>query len=198
MTELIDSVYFKELCEKDPAEICRTSICSYNRDERCYQITVINEDYRIYPENSEIVRLSDGFSVINEFTGLMIIYYLLYAQDILITREWISEKDIPGGTLFFTGPHEIPTNLITERFGNKLKEFKKRCEDLGGSRQDMANAAYSFRILPRIPVSVLYYMGDDEFPTEAKILFDRTISEHLTLDIIFCMVVVVCRVLGEM
>ena len=34
--------------------------------------------------------------------------------------------------------------------------------------------------------------GDDEFPAESKILFDRTIIEHLALDIIFALAVEIC------
>jgi hypothetical protein len=62
----------------------------------------------------------------------------------------------------------------------------------------MADAAYSFEITPRIPVAVQFWNGDDEFPPESKILFDKTITEHLTPDIIFCLAVEIClRISGE-
>ena len=109
----------------------------------------------------------------------------------------IREKDIPGGTTFFRGPHEIPTNLISLRFNNNINEFKERCEQLHAIPRSMADAAYSFKITPRIPVAVLYWRGDDDFPAESKILYDRTIAEHLASDIIYALAVGICERLGK-
>ena len=73
-----------------------------------------------------------------------------------------------------------------------IVEFSKRCEQLDGVPLQMADQAYSFRIASRTPVAVLLWEGDDEFPAESKILFDRTIVEHLALDIIFALAVEIC------
>jgi hypothetical protein len=57
----------------------------------------------------------------------------------------------------------------------------------------MADAAFSFSITPRIPVAVLLWVGDDEFESEAKLLFDKTIVQHLPLDIIYALAVEICH-----
>ena len=62
---------------------------------------------------------------------------------------------------------------------------------------DMADAAYTFEITPRIPVAVQFWDKDDEFSAEAKILFDKTISEQLSPDIVFCLTVEICKRIGE-
>ena len=46
-------------------------------------------------------------------------------------------------------------------------------------------------------MAALYWCGDDEFPAEAKILYDRTITEHLATDIIYALAVGVCRRLAS-
>ena len=46
----------------------------------------------------------------------------------------------------------------------------------------MGDAAYSFRILPRLPVAVLLWKGDEEFPPEGNILFDKNISNILSAE----------------
>ncbi len=155
-------------------------------------MSVWGEDYNIYHGDSKIIRVRDDKSDINIFLGLFMVHYLLTSKAIPISREWISEKDIPGGVAFFQGPHAIPTRLITKRYGDNLGGFCKRCEQLDGIPLHMADQAYSFRIAPRTPVAVLLWEGDDEFPAESKILFDRTIIEHLALDIIFGLTVEIC------
>jgi len=198
MTNSIDTSHFQELAGKDPEDVCKRALCSYDSNKRCYALSVWGEDYDIYPGESKITRIRDGNSDIKTFFGLFILHYLLTSKAIPISKEWISEKDIPGGEAFFRGPHAVPTHLIVEGYGNNIAGFSNRCEQLDGITLQMADKAYSFRIAPRIPVAALLWEGDDEFQAESKILFDRTIVEHLTLDIIFALAVEICtRVAGS-
>ena len=50
---------------------------------------------------------------------------------------------------------------------------------------DMADAAYKFLSLPKIPVYYLLWEGDEEFGPDLKILFDRSIEKHLSADAIW-------------
>jgi hypothetical protein len=196
MTNSIDGSYFIELAEKNPEEVCRLALCDYDPIKKGYRISVWGEDYGIYPRESQIIRLQENNPDVGHLLGLFIIYYLLRAKDMSISKEWISEKDIPGGPTFFRGPHKIPTQIIEKRYENNVEEFKEVCEQLDGIPLDMADAAYAFEITPRIPVAVQFWDKDDEFSAEAKILFDRTIAEQLAPDIVFCLTVEICRRIG--
>jgi len=192
MTNAIDTCHFQDLAGKDPEEICRRALCRYDSNKGCYTLSVWGEDYGIYPGESKIIRIREDKSDINTLLGLFIVHYLLTSKAIPISKEWISEKDIPGGVAFFRGPHAIPTYLIEKRYGDNMGGLCNTCEQLDGIPLDMADKAYSFKIAPRIPVAVLLWKGDDEFPAESKILFDRTIIEHLALDIVFALAVEIC------
>jgi hypothetical protein len=196
MTNSIDESYFLELAEKNPEDVCRLALCDYDPMKKGYRISVWGEDYGIYPQESQIIRLQENNPDVGHLLGLFIIYYLLRSKDISISKEWISEKDIPGGPTFFRGPHKIPTQIIEKRYENNVKEFKAVCERLDGIPLDMADAAYAFEITPRIPVAVQFWDMDDEFSAEAKLLFDKTIAEQLAPDIVFCLTVEICRRIG--
>ncbi len=134
-----------------------------------------------------------GFSAPpHEFFDLFAIFYLLRTVDVPLSGKWISEKDVAGGPTFFRGPHQIPTDLISSRFGNDLLKFKNHCRSLGGKPVEMADAAFCFSITPEIPIAVLYWLGDEDFPPEAKILYDQSIAEILSLDILFALAFGVC------
>lgn len=128
---------------------------------------------------------------------LFIIYYLLLSKDITPQGEWISEKDLPGGVTFFRGPHLLPTDLISDRFGNDLQGFSNFCEKLGGAPLELADAAFAFAITRDITIAILYWTGDEDFPAEAKILYDKAITDHLPLDIVYALAVEVCTRLGS-
>ena len=197
MADLIDRIHFQELSEQDPKDVCRRTSCKYDVVNECYILSAWGNEYGIFPKQLKINCMGNNTQSLHEYFDLFIIHYLLQSKEIEICNEWISEKDIPGGTTFFRGPHEIPTNLISLRFNNNIDEFKERCEQFHGIPLNMADAAYSFKITPRIPVAVLYWRGDDDFPAESKILYDRTIAEHLASDILYALAVGICERLGK-
>ena len=192
MINSIDAIYFKELAEQNPEDVCRRALCRYDDVKKCYNLSVWGDEYAIYPHELKIDRLSKRFQSPHEYLYVFIIHYLLKSKETELFKEWISEKDIPGGATFFRGPHEIPTNLISSRYSGDIEKFRKTCDQLGGIPLNLADAAYVFKITPRIPVAVLYWDGDDEFPPESKILYDKSVTEHLASDIIFALAVDIC------
>ena len=196
MSDQIDSIHFKDLAACDPQDVCRRADSRYDDGTGSYRLTIWGEEYSIDPVRKRIDCLSNRRHHLHDYFYLFIVHYLLSVQAVEIAGEWISEKDIPGGSAFFRGPHEIPTGLIADRLDEDRVQFAERCRQLHGTQLKMADVAYGFTIAPRIPVAVLGWEGDEDFPAEAKILYDKTIVAHLALDVVFALAVGVCQQLG--
>ncbi len=192
----LDEIHFQELAKCDPNDICRRALCEYDREKRVYRLSVWGDEYSISLQDRKITSLINA-SPPHDFFQVFLINYLQTSQDIGIAGEWISEKDLPGGPTFFRGPHEIPTAYISRNFGNDLSRFSKRCEELDGQPLDMADAAFCFSITPNIALAVLYWIGDEDFPSEAKILYDKAIIDFLALDIVYALAVEACQRIGR-
>jgi len=197
MNDTLDSIHFNRLSEFDPDEVCKRALCGYDAGDRCYILTVWNRTFRIYPEDARIIHEADGEPLGNLYVGLFALHYLMTAKEIAVKNEWISVKDIPGGVTFFRGPHAVPVDLIQDRFQGRLDAFSKVSGHFEGVPLEMADAAFQFRFAPRIPFAVLFWDADEEFPAESKILFDKTIIDHLALDIVFALTVEVCYRLAK-
>jgi hypothetical protein len=197
MTYPIDESLFAELAALSPAEVCKRVCCSFDAEQKAYILSVWGDEYTVLPEQRRIeCRRGDGPGP-HTYFSVFLIHHLLRAQETGPVHEWISEKDISGGATFFRGPHEIPTQMISNRYGNDTETFRKRCEQLGGRPLPMADTACSFLITPRTPVAVLYWQGDEDFPPEAKILYDRSLAGYLALDAIYALAVDVCSRLSS-
>ena len=197
MTGLVDKIHFQELSEQDPTDVCRRACCAFDDRNKSYELGVWGVNYSVFPHRFKIDCMSKQTQSLPDYFHLFIVHYLLKSKEIDVHNEWISEKDIPGGSTFFRGPHEIPTRVISRRFNSNINKFRNRCEQLHGKPLNMADASYGFEITSRIPVAVLYWKGDDEFPAESKMLYDKSITEHLALDIIYGLSAGVCERLGE-
>lgn len=197
MTYIVDQGLFKQLGLLDWSDICHRSMSTYDPDKECYTIALWDREYAIYPHAGRIEMLNSKFGEQHEYFHVFIVNYLIQVRDIPLADEWISEKDIAGGVTFFRGPHVIPTKLLSDTFLNDTETFCRVCDLLQGESLEMADAAYRFNISPRIAVAVLYWQGDEDFPAEAKLLFDRSISEHFALDTVFALAVEVCSRLAS-
>jgi hypothetical protein len=50
--------------------------------------------------------------------------------------------------------------------------FRSSAAQLGGERIEFADEAYAFHLFPRIKLAAALWLGDDEFPASAQILFN--------------------------
>jgi hypothetical protein len=195
--DLVDPLHFTRLAKQDPADVCRRAGCTYDEAAGTYGLTVWGRKYAVNTRKGRIFCANPDQEPLHPYFDLFVVHYLLSAREIPPAGQWISEKDIPGGTTFFRGPHEIPANLIASRFDGDIQGFTRRCAQYGGTRLALADAAFSFVITPRVPVAVLLWQGDEEFPAEAKLLYDATIVRHLASDIVYALAVGVCEQLGK-
>lgn len=191
----LDPFLWERLRHADPQVICRNAQVRYHAATRSYLVPFLNGEYACFPEEERIISQLPDVDVRDNFQFyLVVLHYLIEAQSTGLTGRWVSEQEIPGGDLFFRGPHVFHTAPLEKLFGTRLDLFAAAAEKLGGMPVASGDLAYRFWPLPRIPLLVLLWRGDDEFPAVVHVRLDAGILDHLhTLDTIWAMVNVVCR-----
>lgn len=110
---------------------------------------------------------------------LLLLHYLLISDGIALRGQWVSFRDIPDGRVYYPAFRGGSEKRLLERFGPDAAAFRSAAEALGGRPLDLADHAYAFDLLPRLPMAVLLWEGDDEFPPELHILMDATAGNYL-------------------
>ena len=57
--------------------------------------------------------------------------------------------------------------------------------------------SFQLMALPRVPLQVLLWLADEDFPAKITFLFDATVEDQLPLDVIFGLVSELCYRLEE-
>ena len=120
----------------------------------------------------------------------LLIYYLRTSDGSAPVGEWVSFADLPGGRIYAQAFQGYSGNQLVRAFGEDLSSFRKACLAAGGRPVALGDAAFAFAVLPRVPLLVTYWQGEDEFPSSSQVLFDPTATQHLPID--------VCAILGSM
>lgn len=110
---------------------------------------------------------------------LLLLHYLISADGIALRGQWVSFRDMPDGRVYYPAFREGSEMRLQARFGEDPQALQRGAEALGGLPTDMADHAFIFWVLPRLPLAVLLWEGDDEFPAEVRVLFDATAANYL-------------------
>ena len=191
----IDPLLWDRLQSADPLVISRKARVKYDPQLAAYVVPFLGAEFLCSPDRQSIEPLSANPFITPDFQFcLVLLHYLLEAQPRELSANWIGEKEIPGGELFFRGLHKLPLESLTSTFGRHPYLLRKVAEKMDGIPVQMGDLAFRFLILPRIPLLLVLWEGDEEFEPEMLIRFDSTITLQLEkLDLIYAMANVFSR-----
>ncbi|MBI5141222.1 MAG: DUF3786 domain-containing protein [Nitrospirae bacterium] len=178
-----------ELSRLDPADVCRNAGAAYDASEGVYLMDSFGIKFRFRPASMDMLaddeRGAAYLGRLGYFYRLSSVWYLVKAQAISPSGRLLGPSNLKGGQLFFRGSHVLPLPAVAAKYNDNPGAFTERGLRLGGVRVSHGDEAVELRPFPRIPVTLLLWRGDDEFPPRADILFDDGIEKQLPLDIIW-------------
>ncbi len=181
---------WKDLEARDPVEAAAS--CDAIKEDKLFRLSFFSRDYIIDPGERNVTEALRPDHRVSYQTGLVLITALAKAQNIPQSGRMITPGELPGGRMFFTGPHELPTAPILERFGSDAPGLIAAAGTFGGREIDeAADAAVFIPGLPRVPMWLLLWERDDEFEARAVMGIDDRAHYHLALDAVWAM----CNVL---
>jgi hypothetical protein len=172
------------------AEVCQRTKARFNVASGAYILDVFNSNIEIYPSSCEM-RGSDTlcrFLLENlaHYTRLSVLWYLLQAQDVLPSGNLVNPRELGGSGLIFTqGSHILPLDKLARKYEEDTAAFLRQGMSLGGTSCKYGDASIKLFPFPKIPVLVVLWRKDEEFPARVDLLLDDTCSKHLPPDIIW-------------
>ena len=176
----------EELIKKNPkriASMCGAIFNGKRAEDISLEIDFLNRPVLIkWPDLNMFYKDEDKELSLQQ--QVLILHYMLGClKGAEIVGEWISYQDIPDGRFYmdaFIRRAKIP---FLKAFGERpelLIEAGKRL--FNASPSDMGDFSITFRPLPYVPIVLLIWKGDEEFPPDGNILFDRGIQKILSAE----------------
>jgi len=195
--------FWEELTALHPPEVCARSGAAYAQAGSFYSLRVLGRDYRVVPRERRVLEgTAAGVSHhrhgrVSFTEALILVVYLLKARDIPLAGKRVTAKELPGGALFFRGPHELLREPVLSRYGRDPRAFLRAGRALGGEPVSLGDAGIRLPVLPRIPLECVLWAGDDEFPPSLTYIFDASVAGHLPLDVVWALAALVANRLLE-
>ncbi len=172
---------WQQLLELDGQETARRAKCRYLSNPERYIITLLNSEYVVNLSEKQ-VSLAEHSSAAGFTEELCILTYLINSQDLLVADKLTTVQGLPDGQFFFRGPHKLPSEKLEEVFGQYPERLYEVADKFSAKRCIFGDVSVEFYVLPRIPLTIVIWRGDEEFGARASILFDETAAAQLPLD----------------
>ena len=113
---------------------------------------------------------------------ILILHYLAQAKGTPTSNKAINYKELPEGINYFPTFSKRAIKPLVDNFGGEPQRLLDIAGQLGGYKADYGDTAVTIRAFNRVPVTLVLWRGDQEFPPEGNIIFDSNISDYLSIE----------------
>jgi hypothetical protein len=177
-----------------PTEVRQKTGACFDVDSGAYILSVFGASVTIHPGRREIRgtgSLCDSLlDELSRYTCLPILWYLTQAQIIAPSDSFMNPRELAGGLIFSQGSHALPLDRLAAKYGEDTAAFLERGLSLGGVCFDYGDASIKLYPFPRIPILLVLWRKNEEFPAKAVLLLDKACPCYLPTDIIWAIAMV--------
>ena len=174
----------KEIRERNPLDLCRLSgalFTGQGGDSAVIELKFLNRMITITWPDLSFSQDQEGEVSIKE--KIIILHYLNGIKREHIGEEWISYKDIPSARFYLDAFNRRVKQPLMDAFGEQPDRLISCAQELfGAAPSSIGDVSVIIQVFPKIPVTLALWKGDEEFPPDGAILFDRSIQDILSAE----------------
>ncbi len=193
----------EELLPKNPKRIagmCGAQFHGRFADKISLEMRFLDKDVKIDWPKLVIYEKDTGKELPIQEQVLILHYMRGCLKGVEITKQWISYQDLPDGRFYMDAFVKRAKKPMIDAFGKDpglLVELSKKLYD--AKEFDKGDYSVLIKALPYVPVVLILWEGDEEFPPDGTILFDMGIRKILSAeDIAWLSGMIIYRLIGEL
>ncbi|MBI2848382.1 MAG: DUF3786 domain-containing protein [Chloroflexi bacterium] len=177
------------LSRLDPGSVCLRARVEFDESSCCYVLPMFSGKAFVSPGDKRIrgdsVATESFLDHLPQSWRMTALRYLVDARDVPLSGILINPRELKSGLMFTEGTHALPFHRLVHQYANNIDGFVQRGIALGGEKLDYGDSSLRLLPFPRIPVVLIIWKADNEFPARADLLFDSTCALHLATDILW-------------
>jgi len=169
----------RQLRTLERAAIVERSGCTLDANGH-YRLDFMGRAYTI--DQAFTVRRADPGDETAAFIQSLILTYLATADGTPPFEHWISFHELPDGTFYEQAFRSYSGEELVRGLRGDLAAFRRAARQLRGTPIGLGDAGFAFRVLPRLQLASVLYAGDEDFPAQARVLFEATAPHYFSTE----------------
>ena len=171
----------EEIRKKNPLHLCRLSggqFIEKANEPNSIQIKFLNRMISIsWPD---LIFSQDSDKEIKIKEKILILHYLNNAKKEDLTGDLIAYQEIPSARFYLNAFNARSRDPFIAAFGENSDKLPVVAQELfAAQRASLGDVSVTIQAFPKIPITLIIWQGDDEFPPNGTILFDSSIKDNL-------------------
>jgi hypothetical protein len=169
----------ERLASADIEEQCRRSGSEYTKQDSGETATVyyLNQPYLVTLPEAKVMPIDGTDLPLRE--QILILHYLALAKGAAAANSLITFRDLPGGIVYYPTFSKRTMEPLMRCFGREPELLVKTSERLGAHQIDMGDTTVVINAFRHVPIAMVLWHGDEEFPPQLNLLFDASITDYL-------------------
>ena len=151
-------------------------------DEHGWRLNYFGRPVRISLNPAQVEHLDDGPEIPLAEKAL-VLHYLARADGRPVTGEWITYREVESGEFYWSAFVKRAKAPLVGFFGHQPEKLLELAPKVGGRPvEQSADVTVLIQAFPRVGMLLQLWKGDDEFPAEGNVLFDKSIGGYLSTE----------------
>ena len=113
---------------------------------------------------------------------ILVLHYLERASGVPLSGRLVGFDQLAGGRFYGSAFRKRTEAPLARIFAQAPTRLAEAAVSLGGARADHGDASAILWPFPRVPMTLIVWTGDEEMPSNAKVLFDDTAEGYLSTE----------------
>lgn len=143
------------------------------------RIVCLGREFSITPDGEVGAREN-----LTPWMKILLLHYVRMQGKTPLTGRWVSFSELKSGMVKATSFRRDCEEPLRELLDAEPEAAATGISRMGAVRTEgfPSDLAWTVHLLPRLPAAILYWKGDEEFPSSLKILFDETADRFLDVE----------------
>ncbi|MFH1651050.1 MAG: DUF3786 domain-containing protein [Chloroflexota bacterium] len=144
-------------------------------------LTYLDRPCRIHLSDADVTP-EDGGPDLPVKEKLLVLHYFLQAKGTPPAGKAVTYQELKEGVNYFPIFYQRAIKPLVDFFGSRPEQLLTTARELGGTPAEYGDASVKLQPFPNVPVTLVLWRGDSEFPPEGSIMFDASVADYLTND----------------
>lgn len=152
--------------------------CGFTKNGDGFDVHFINRDLHVsYPE-AEVTEIATGKKA-DDVCKVLVLHHAAYSKGGGLVDNMISYKELPSGEIYIKPFSNRCIRALVGIFASNLEALKKAVAETEHKDERHGDYSCTIQVFPKVPITLIVYEEDDEFPAEGNILFNGNAANHL-------------------
>ncbi|MFH1867339.1 MAG: DUF3786 domain-containing protein [Candidatus Omnitrophota bacterium] len=151
-----------------------------------HSVRFLSDEFAINLKERSIVSISCNIPA-KDYLSILILHYLVKKTESLPppTGEWVSFKQLEGGEGYYPSFKKRVIDTIMRKYKDNPQALFELVERFNAKKTQLADISVVLEPFIGVPILINFWLGDNEFGSDANVFFDKSITEiYCTEDIV--------------